>query len=69
MGGSEAAASIRTRAELARRLASELKDPSAVKALEEIADALDADADNLENNLVPLVQKFRPSQPDPPVNP
>ena len=52
---SEATASIRTRAELARRLARELKDPSAIRALNEIAAALDAEADNLEQ-AVPLKQ-------------
>ena len=50
----EVAASIRTRAELARRLARELKEPNAVKALTEIAEALEHDAAQLEDNIVEL---------------
>ena len=44
----EVVASIRTRAELARRLARELKEPAAARSLLEIADSLDADAAKLE---------------------
>jgi uncharacterized protein Yka (UPF0111/DUF47 family) len=52
-------ASIRTRAEIARRLATELKDPKAVQALIEIAEALEADADNLERE--PVIQMVKPN--------
>ncbi|HEV2595390.1 MAG TPA: hypothetical protein VGU01_09360 [Sphingomicrobium sp.] len=44
----EAIAAIRARAELARRLAAENKQPDAKAALLEIASMLDADADRLE---------------------
>jgi len=44
----EAIASIRDRAELARRLAEENKQPHAKAALVQIASTLDADADRLE---------------------
>jgi hypothetical protein len=46
-------ASIRTRAELARRLAHSA-GPKAAKALLEIAQQLDAEADSMENNVVPI---------------
>ena len=46
-------ASIRTRAEIARRLSTEIKEPSAATTLREIADALDADADKLANVFEP----------------
>lgn len=52
MGRNEIAASIRTRAELARRLANELSEPNAVKALLEIAAALDEEAAALEHDTV-----------------
>jgi len=39
---------LRTRAALARRLASELNEPNASQSLEEIADALDSAAAALE---------------------
>jgi len=39
---------LRTRAELARRLASELNDPNACQSLREIADALEGAATALE---------------------
>ena len=48
------AESIRTRAELARRLARELKDPNAVKALTEIAGALEDEAAKLEQNVIDI---------------
>ncbi len=44
--------SVDTYAELARRLANELSEPNAVKALLEIAAALDEDADKLERDVV-----------------
>jgi C4-dicarboxylate-specific signal transduction histidine kinase len=44
----EAIAAIRTRAELARRLAGETRDPAAKAGLLEIASMLDADAGRLE---------------------
>jgi C4-dicarboxylate-specific signal transduction histidine kinase len=44
----EAIAAIRTRAELARRLAQETKQAEAKAALREIASKLDAEADDLE---------------------
>ncbi len=52
MGRREIAASIRTRAELARRLSNELSEPNAVKALHEIAAALDEEADKLDGDIV-----------------
>lgn len=52
MARTEIAASIRTRAELARRRANELKEPNAVKALLEIAAALDQEADKFEGDIV-----------------
>ncbi len=52
MGRSEIAASIRTRAELARSLATALSEPNAVKALHEIAAALDEEADKLDGDIV-----------------
>lgn len=59
--GSDAIASIRTRAELARRLSTEIKDPAAQLALREIAAALEAEADALENNVVvPMKEAVRP---------
>ena len=57
--GSDFAASIRTRAELARRLAIEINEPKAATALREIADALDAEADKLECNVVPIEEAVR----------
>lgn len=47
-------ASIRTRAELARRLSTEIKDSAAAASLREIADTLDAEADKLEQNVEPI---------------
>jgi predicted nucleic acid-binding Zn-ribbon protein len=58
--GSEAIASIRTRAELARRLSTEIKDPAAQQALREIADALEAEAESLEHNIVLIKEAVRP---------
>ena len=55
----ETAASIRTRAELARRIATELTEPNAVAALNEIADALDVEADRLECNVVQINKAAR----------
>lgn len=60
--GSEFVASIRTRAELARRLSTEIKDPAAATALREIADALDEEADKLERNVTPIVQQLPPTE-------
>lgn len=57
--GSELVASIRTRAELARRLSTEIKQPSAAAALCEIAYTLYEDADKLEDNAASI----RPSLP------
>ena len=50
----EIVSSIRTRAAVARRLADELHEPNAVATLQEIADALDEDANSLEQNVVRL---------------
>jgi hypothetical protein len=44
----EAISAIRTRAELARRLAGQTRDPAAKAGLLEIASTLEADADRLE---------------------
>jgi hypothetical protein len=44
----EIAASIRTRAELARRLSTEIKEPKAAATLREIARDLFEEADRLE---------------------
>lgn len=52
--GSELAVTIRTRAELARRLSTEIKDPAAAATLREIADTLEAEADKLEHNVEPI---------------
>ena len=54
-------ASIRMRAELARRLANELKEPKAVAALREIADALDEEAERLQNAPLSNVRPIHPS--------
>jgi hypothetical protein len=56
----EEISAIRTRAELARRLASE-SGPKAAKALREIAEMLDAEADQLENNVVSITSRVQPS--------
>jgi hypothetical protein len=45
----EAIYAIRTKAELARRLSGETRDPAAKAGLLELASLLDADADRLEN--------------------
>lgn len=58
----DAVTSIRTRAELARRLSTELKDPHAIQSLREIAASLDAEADDLENNVVRLEEAVRPKK-------
>lgn len=55
----ENVASLRTRAELARRLATELKEPKAVAALREIAEALDEEADKLECKVVRIEEAGR----------
>jgi C4-dicarboxylate-specific signal transduction histidine kinase len=44
----EAISAIRTKAELARRLSRETRDPAAKAGLRELASLLDADADRLE---------------------
>jgi len=44
----ESIAAIRTRAELARRLATELKELKTMAAMLEIAESLDAEADRME---------------------
>jgi hypothetical protein len=54
--------SIRTRAELARRLSTQINEPKSAKALREIADALDAEADMLESNVSPLREMSPPRQ-------
>jgi hypothetical protein len=59
--GSELVESIRTRAELARRLSTEIKDPAAAATLREIADTLDAEADKLEQNVEPIRQQIPPA--------
>lgn len=51
---SDLAASIRTRAELARRLSAEIKDPAAAASLRKIAETLDAEASRLECNVTPI---------------
>lgn len=43
---------LRTRAELARRLSQEIKEPNASQSLREIAEALDAEADKIAENVV-----------------
>jgi hypothetical protein len=45
----EAISAIRTKAELARRLSGETRDPAAKAGLLELAFLLDADADRFEN--------------------
>ena len=45
-----AISAIRTKAELARRLSSETRDPAAKAGLLELASLLDADADRLESS-------------------
>jgi hypothetical protein len=54
-------ASIRMRAELARRLANELKEPKAVAALREIADTLDEEAERLHSAPLSNVRPIHPS--------
>lgn len=56
---SDTVASIRMRAELARRLAGS-SGPKAAKALREIARQLDAEADRLEDNVVRM-DRHRPN--------
>lgn len=51
---SDLAASIRTRAELARRLSTQITDETAAAALREIAETLDSEAERLESNVVPI---------------
>lgn len=51
---SERAATIRTRAELARRLSAEIENASDAAALREIANRLDSEADRLEFNVTPI---------------
>jgi hypothetical protein len=46
----EAIAALRTRAELARRLSNETRQPAAKSSLLEIASMLDAEADQLERS-------------------
>jgi hypothetical protein len=46
----EAIAAIRMKAELARRLSAETRDPAAKAGLLELASLLDADADRLETS-------------------
>lgn len=53
----EAAAALRTRAELARRLSTEIKEPRATAALREIAEALDVEADKLETENVMKIRQ------------
>lgn len=50
-------AAIRTRAELARRLSTELKESNAIAALIEIAESLDAEADKMEAEIVVQMQR------------
>jgi hypothetical protein len=53
----EAVAALRTRAELARRLSTEIKEPRATAALREIAEALDVEADKLETENVMKIRQ------------
>ena len=59
---SERVAALRTRATLARRLASEFSDPKSVAVLREAADAFDEEADKLENNIVGIEEAARRNQ-------
>lgn len=59
--GNELVASIRTRAELARRLSTEIKEPAAAAALREIADTLEQEADKLEDNVASIRQPLPPA--------
>jgi hypothetical protein len=54
MGRSDATAAIRARAGIARRLAGELKEPHSIVALNEIAAALESEADSLECNVIQM---------------
>ena len=58
----EAVAALRTRAELARRLSSEIKEPRAAAALREIAEALDAEADCTRARPTPSAREKRHSR-------
>ena len=51
MASEEAISAIRTKAELARRLSGETRDPAAKAGLLELAALLEADAAKLENAL------------------
>lgn len=53
----KAVAALRTRAELARRLSTEIKEPRATAALREIAEALDVEADKLETENVMKIRQ------------
>jgi hypothetical protein len=63
MGRHEIAASIRMRAELARRLSTEIKEPTSAAALREIARQLYQEAIEVEENAVtikpPLTDAWR----------
>ena len=50
------------RAELARRLATEMKERKTANALREIAEALDRDADDLEGNTVRVAGPVSPNR-------
>ena len=56
---SDLAASIRTRAELARRLSIEIEDQTAAATLREFAETLDSEADRLEFNVIPISKPRR----------
>lgn len=58
----ESVASLRMRAELARRLASQLSEPKAVASLREMAEALDAAAENIQNSFQPTERLARPKE-------
>ena len=59
---SERVAALRTRAALARRLASEFPDPKSVAVLRDAADAFDEEANKLENNVVGIKDAARRNQ-------
>lgn len=59
---SDLVASIRTRAELARRLSNEIADETAAATLRDIAETLDSEADRLERNVIPISKPFPRTQ-------
>lgn len=62
----EPVASLRAKAELARRLANEFQDPKSINVLLRIAGELEVEANNLENARTRLeAVKPKPSQDNP----